>query len=180
MDALLKKPRREPKWKPATLEEVTHIAIIEKFFNTALEKSVRSPVSVDGGAVPRDSAEWAEYERRRKVDQLDLSLAGGFEQQQKQQQQQQQDDGEERKTSYALPTEDEIRAVLMRGRGAADGSGNVNTKGILKVGMTRKQLEMALKGKRPVMKLGLKERLDEVIGRKELDVEGRDRLVWRE
>jgi hypothetical protein len=198
----LSKPRREPNWKPATLSEVARIAIIQKFFDTVLEEPVRAPVSVGGDAVPRDSAEWAEYEARRKADQMDLPLAradgsaasggggrdsgsgrkkgggvgvvGGFERQQQQQQQQQDHHHEEEgKTNYGLPTEEEIRAVLLRGR--ASGKAGMGV-----VGMTRKQLEMGLKGNRPAMKLGVEERLDEVIGRKELGVEGSDRLVWRD
>jgi len=192
---------REPVWNPATLEEVTNIAITEKFFNTVLEPPVRAPVSDGGEAVPRDSPEWAEYEARRKVDQLDLSLAGGgagagaggkdngrgrkkagrvdtiggIEEQQ----QHEHEHEEERKTNYGLPTEDEIRAVLIR-RGAKSGgaSGGGGRGGV--VGMTRKQLEMALKGNRPAIKLGLGERLDEIIARKGLGAEGRDWLVWRD
>ena len=165
-------PKRPAIWKPATLEEVTDVVIREKFFDTKLEEPVRAPVSVSvaGGAVRRDSPEWAAYEADRKADQLDLSLAGGG------------GSGsgggggggheEERKTSYGLPTEEEIRAVLMRVRSGASA-------GVGVVGMTRKQLEMTLQGDRPAMKLGLRERLDEVIGRKGLAVEGQDRLVWR-
>lgn len=166
MDArLLSNPKRPAIWKPATLEEVTDVVIREKFFDTKLEEPVRAPVSVSvaGGAVRRDSPEWAAYEADRKADQLDLSLAGGS------------GGGgheEERKTSYGLPTEEEIRAVLMRVRSGASA-------GVGVVGMTRKQLEMTLQGDRPAMKLGLRERLDEVIGRKGLAVEGQDRLVWR-
>lgn len=156
-------------WKPATLEKVTLIAVTEKFFDTKLEEPVRAPVSVAGEAVRRDSPEWAKYEADRKADQLDLSLAGGGGGG---------DHGEERKTSYGLPTEEEIRAVLMRAR-SGSGSG-ASSAGAGVVGMTRKQLEMALKGDRPGIKLGLGERLDEVIGRKGLAVEGRDWLVWRE
>ena len=208
------KPRRDPTWKPARLEGVTHIAITEKFFNTVLEEPEPAPVSIDGGeAVSRDSAEWAAYEEGRKADQLDLLLAGGsggrggggsgggkdigsgrkkiggvgtvggFEEQQYEHQQpqprphphQNQHQGEDRKTNYGLPTEEEIRAVLVR---AKTRSSDKMRMGV--VGMTRKQLEMVLKGDRPSMKLGLKERLDEVIGRKEMSVEGRDLLVWRE
>jgi hypothetical protein len=202
--------RREPNWNPATLEEVTHIAITEKFFNTVLEAPVRAPVSAGGGgAVPRNSPEWAEYEANRKADQLDLSLAGGgsgdgrgrknagrvgamggIEEQQQQQQQQQHghqhehehEHEEERKTSYGLPTEEEIRAVLMRTRaksgGASASAGGAGGGSV--VGMTRKHLEMTLKGNRPAIKLGLEERLDEIIARKGLGVQGRDWLVWRD
>ena len=211
MDAQLSKPRRDPKWNPATLEEVTLIAITEKFFNTVLEGPIPAPVTVDGEAVSRDSPAWAEYTAGRKADQLDLLLAGGgsgvggvrggggsgggkdigsgrkkvggvgtvggFEEphQQYQQYQPHQHQGEDRKTNYGLPTEEEIRAVLVR---AKTGSSDNMRMGV--VGMTRKQLEMALKGDRPAIKLGVRERLDEVIARKELSVEGRDWLVWRD
>lgn len=204
MDAQLNKPRRDPKWNPASLEEVTLIAITEKFFNTVLEDPVPAPVTIDGEAVSRDSPEWAEYASGRNADQLDLLVAGGgrgvkggsgggsgggkdigsgrkkigtvggFEEPQHQQQQQQHQ-GEDRKTNYGLPTEEEIRAVLVR---AKTGSSDTMRMGV--VGMTRKQLEMALKGDRPAIKLGVRERLDEVIARKELNVAGRDWLVWRE
>ena len=118
-----------------------------------------------------------------------VGMVGGFGEQQ---QQHRHHHHEERKTSYALPTEEEIRAVLVQAKSSANANANANT-GIgigagvgvgggvgMGVGMTRTQLEMALKGNRPAPKLGLKEHLDEVIERKELGLEGSDRLVWRE
>ena len=159
----------------------------------ALDEPARVPVPV-----PRDARGWAEYEARRRADQLDLSLAGGssavgggggggsrmkgagggFVEH----------EHEERKASYALPTEEEIRAVLVgsqAGAGAGMGvkageRGREREGGSARVGMTRMQLEMALKGDRPAPKLGLRERLDEVIARRELGVEGSDWLVWRD
>lgn len=180
MDAQLNKVRREPKWNPATLEKVTLAAITQRFFDAVLEDPVRAPMSVDGEAVLRDNPEYGGIGRKRVGG---VGSVGGFEEQHQhqhqhqyhQQHQQHQHQGEDRKTNYGLPTEEEIRAVLMRGR-----TGSINNVGMRVVGMTRKQLEMAIKGDRPAIKLGLKERLDEVIARKELAVEGSDRLVWRE
>lgn len=193
--------KREPRWNPCRLEEVARAAIIEKFFNTELDTPVPvpGPLAGAGDAVARDSREWAEYEARRRPDQLNLSIVGGavgssgssrkkgagvgvgavggFEQHRH---------DEEGKTNYGLPTEEEIRAVLVRARAGAKAkmSGGIGIgagKGLGgETGMTRKQLEMALKGDRQAMKLGVRERLDEIIGRRELAVEGSDRLVWRE
>lgn len=186
-----KERRRRPNWEPATLAEVSRTGILERFFNVALDEPARVPVPV-----PRDARGWAEYEARRRADQLDLSLAGGssavgggggsrmkgagvgFVEH----------ENEERKTSYALPTEEDIRAVLVGSQaGAGAGAGvKAGERGreregeSARVGMTRMQLEMALKGDRPAPKLGLRERLDEVIARRELGVEGSDWLVWRD
>ena len=168
--------RRVPNWNPARLENVTLAAITQKFFDAVLEDPVRAPVSVDGEAVLRDNPEWVEYDGsgsgRKKVGGVGAVEA---QHQQHHQHQHHQHQGQDRKTNYGLPTEEEIRAVLMRGR-----TGSINNVGMGVVGMTRKQLEMGLKGDRPAIKLGLKERLDEVIARKELAVEGGDWLVWRE
>ena len=194
-----KERRRRPSWEPATLEEVSRAGVLGRFFNVALDEPAPVPVPV-----PRDARGWAEYEARRRADQLDLSLAGGsigvgsgggsgsgrkkgpgvvgagggFVEH----------EYEERKPSYALPTEEDIRAVLVgsqAGAGAGAGvkageRGGEREGGSARVGMTRRQLEMALKGDRLAVKLGLRERLDEVIARRELGVEGSDWLVWRD
>jgi hypothetical protein len=157
-------------WNPPTLEAVSRAFVMEKFFNTAVEDPVPAPAPAlgDGGGVPRDSAVWMKYEAQRKPDQLDLSLAGGGGAGRggRDGGKRERELEQEKRTNYGLATEEEIRAVLVRAKGTA--------------GMTRRQLEMGLKGNRPVMKFGLKERLNEVIGRKGLAVEGGDRLVWRE
>ena len=156
----------------------------------ALEE--REPVPGPGpGPTPlsRESAVWAGYEERRKADQLDLSLAGGgvgvgIESASASGRGGLEEGVEEgkRERGYGLPTEEEIRAVLLRAAARTGGTADTNVgkeKGKEK-GMTRAQLEVALTGTRWIVKLGLRERLDEVIERLGLAVEGEDRVVWRD